>query len=232
MMRSEEEVRPEGGRQRAAVSPEVTVLAQLAWSLDAARAEVNRLRMLVDGGTDPRELQRQQQAEREARKAAAAAVAVTVGEAWTAYLAERRPYWGECHRADHEVLAKAGGEPATRGTRGLGKTIAAPIHPLLTLDLRALDTAVLEAWAAGEAKARLALQLLKAFLDWCAEYPWASSDHVTCGSCLIEVGRPPHLPPDTLMRHGTGFNGISSGRPSRSKACCFQWRSNSGARRK
>jgi len=147
-----------------------------SWNIESARAEANRLRVLVDGGHDPRELERQQEAERDARKASAAAVAVRVGEAWTAYLSERRPYWGERHRADHEALARAGGEPAKRGTRGRGKTIAGPIHPLLALPLRELDSAAIERWAAKEAKsrptqARLALRVLKAFLGWCSEHP-------------------------------------------------------------
>ncbi len=41
-----------------------------AWSIDDARAEANRLRVLVDSGTDPRELERQQQAAKAAQKAA------------------------------------------------------------------------------------------------------------------------------------------------------------------
>jgi len=147
-----------------------------SWAIESARAEANRLRVLVDSGHDPRELERQQEAEREARKAAAAAVAVTVGDAWSAYLAERRPHWGERHYADHEALARAGGEPAKRGTRGRGKTIAGPIHSLLALPLRELDSAAIERWAGREAKARptqarLALRVLKAFLGWCADHP-------------------------------------------------------------
>lgn len=147
-----------------------------AWSIENARAEANRLRVLVDNGTDPREQERQQEAERTARKAAAAAVAVTFGEAWTAYLADRRGHWGDRHYADHEQLSRAGGEPAKRGTRGRGKTIAGPIHPLLAKPLRELDASAIEAWAAREVKtrptqSRLAWRCLKAFLGWCAEQP-------------------------------------------------------------
>lgn len=147
-----------------------------SWSIEKARAEANRLRVLVDSGQDPREIERQQEAERQARKAAAAAVAVTVDEAWTAYLAERKPQWGARHYADHVALARAGGERANRGTRGRGKTISGPLRPLLAMPLRALDSAAIERWAAGEAKtrptqARLALRVLKAFLGWCADHP-------------------------------------------------------------
>lgn len=147
-----------------------------AWTIDTARTEANRLRVLVDSGKDPRELERQQEAERIARKAEAAAVAVTVADAWAVYLLDRQPYWSGRHYKDHELLARAGGEPAKRGTRGRGKTIAGPIHALLHLPLRELDAVVIENWAAKEAKtrptqSRLAWRCLKAFLGWCAEQP-------------------------------------------------------------
>lgn len=146
-----------------------------SWTIERARAEANRLRVLVDSGHDPRELERQREADRQARKVAAAAGAVTVEDAWKTYLEERRPHWGDRHYADHEALARAGGQSAKRGTRGRGKTIAGPIYPLLTLPLRELDTAAIERWAMKESKARptqarLALRVLKAFLGWCAEH--------------------------------------------------------------
>ena len=139
--------------------------------------------MVLDNGQDPRELERQQQAERAAQAAAAIVQAVaaqreavTVGEAWAAYVAERTPHWGDLHRKDHERLTRAGGETSKRGTRGRGVTIAGPLHPLLGLALRDLTAPVIEAWAAREAQtrptaARLAWRLLKAFLGWCAEQP-------------------------------------------------------------
>lgn len=158
-----------------------------AVSIAEAKAEAHRLRGLTETGTDPREIERQQQAEREAAKAAAAAAkaqaeheaaaqALTTGEAWAAYVAERKQHWGDLHIKDHERLTRAGGEVAKRGTRGRGVTIPGPLHPLLGLTLRDLTPPVIEAWAAREAQtrptaARLAWRLLKAFLGWCAEHP-------------------------------------------------------------
>ena len=147
-----------------------------AWSIDAARTEANRLRVMFDAGTDPRELERQQDNDRAVKAIAAAAYAVTVGEVWTAYLEARQPHWGKRHYRDHVALTKAGGLPAVRGTRGLGVTIAAPIHSLVHLALCDLTAPVIEAWAVKEAKtrptsARLAWRCLKAFLGWCAEQP-------------------------------------------------------------
>lgn len=147
-----------------------------AWSIEKARTEANRLRVLVDNGTDPREVQRQQAAIRAAQRAAADAEAVTVQAAWDAYLSARRPRWSDRHYADHLAKAKAGGMEAKRGTRGRGVTVAGPLHPLMALKLGDLTPAVVEAWAAQEATsrataARLAWRLLKGFLGWCAEQP-------------------------------------------------------------
>lgn len=147
-----------------------------SWTIDKARVEANRLRMLIDGGNDPRELERQQEAARLAKAVTAAAQAVTVGEAWDAYLQARRPRWGELHYRDHVAKAKAGGTPAVRGTRGARKTIAGPLHPLMELRLCALTPATVSAWAARETAKRptataLSWRLLRAFLSWCSEQP-------------------------------------------------------------
>ena len=114
-----------------------------AWTIDAARKEVNRLRLTLDAGTDPRELERQKEAARAASKAAAAVQALTVGEVWSLYLAERQPHWGERHYRDHKNMAAAGGVKKSRGTRtGKGLTIPGPIHPLLALKLSELTPSV------------------------------------------------------------------------------------------
>lgn len=153
------------------------------WPIKKAQTEAQRLKMLVDSGQDPREVERQQKAEKAAADAAAAAQlaaaavrALTVGEVWAMYVAERAPHWGTLHINDHERLTRAGGEVAKRGTRGRGVTIAGPLHPLMGLALCDLTAPVVAAWAAREAQtrptaARLAWRLLKAFLGWCAEQP-------------------------------------------------------------
>ena len=56
------------------------------WSLEAARTKAQGLKMMVDCGTDPREVERQQQAAQAAQKAAAVVKAVAVEKAWTAYM--------------------------------------------------------------------------------------------------------------------------------------------------
>ncbi len=162
------------------------------YSVEAARRAAEAMAMQHRGAVDAgmggyralSEAANLAQAEEEVQRAAQAQAdqqqalrdAVTVGEVWGAYLEARKPFWGDRHYADHQTLCKAGGEPAKRGTRGRGVTVAGPIHSLLSLRLRDLDAPAVEAWAAREAKtrptsARLAWRCLKAFLSWCAEQP-------------------------------------------------------------
>lgn len=147
-----------------------------SWSIDQAQEEARRLQRLIDEGRDPREVKAAARATHAARAALDAAAAVTVSEAWSAYLQDRKPFWGERHYQDHLAKAQAGGESAKRGTRGRGKTVAGPLHALMFFRLRDLTPQAVEAWAAREAKirptsARLAWRLLKGFLSWCAEQP-------------------------------------------------------------
>lgn len=154
----------------------VSIGTSADWPIEKARTRAQDLKRLVDAGTDPREVERQQQAAQVASKAAAAVQAVTMGEVWAAYTEARRPHWGVRHHADHAKLVQAGGVPAKRGTKGRGVTVAGPLYSLLNLPLRDLDAPTIEAWAAREGKtrptsARLAWRCLKAFLSWCAEQP-------------------------------------------------------------
>lgn len=153
------------------------------WPIKKARTRVQALKMLVDAGTDPREVERDRQAAAVEKKAAAVAkveaakvAAVTVGEVWAAYIAERHPHWGDLHYRDHIDKAKAGGLPS--GRRGGGKQLTkpGPLAALMPMALCDLDQATIEAWAANEGKtrassARLAWRLLTVFLTWCGEQP-------------------------------------------------------------
>lgn len=154
----------------------VTIGSPAAWSIAQAQEKAREIQRHIDEGRDPREVKAATsaaaQAEREARLGATA----TVGEAWAAYIAERTPQWGELHRLDHARKASPGGKKATRGTRGTGETRPGPLYALMSLPLRDLDSATIEAWAVREAatrpsSARLAWRLLKVFLGWCTEHP-------------------------------------------------------------
>jgi len=146
------------------------------FTLEGARIEANRLKAMVNQGVDPREQKRQVVAEQEATKAERERKeseenikAVAVSDAWTAYLEERRPYWGDLHYQDHIRLAQIGG-----GAAKIGKRIKkpGPLAPLMSLSLADLTSTSIEAWLQTEiadrpTQTRLALRLLKAFLNWC-----------------------------------------------------------------
>jgi integrase len=147
------------------------------WSIDQVQEEARRLQRMIDEGLDPREVKAEARAAHEARAVLAEAEAVTVSTAWSKYLEDRKPFWGDRHYQDHLAKAQAGGELARRGTRGLGRKIAGPLHPLMSLRLSELTPQAIEAWAAREAQtrptsARLAWRLLKGFLSWCSEQPF------------------------------------------------------------
>ncbi len=153
------------------------------WPIKQARLKAQGLKMLVDGGTDPREVERDRQAAFVEKKTAATAkleaakvAALTVGEVWAAYIEQRRPHWGDLHLRDHIDKAKAGGLPS--GRRGGGKQLTkpGPLAALMPLALKDLDQPTIEGWAAKEgltrpSSARLAWRLLTVFLTWCAEQP-------------------------------------------------------------
>jgi integrase len=150
----------------------LTIGSPDAWTIPDAQARARELQRQIDEGRDPREVKAAITAADVASREDAKRQTVTVGEAWAAYLLERRPHWGERHYQDHVAKAAPGGVPGKR-SKSLQPGILAP---LMAKPLRDLDAATIEAWAAREAKtrptsARLAWRLLKAFLGWCAEQP-------------------------------------------------------------
>ena len=148
-----------------------------AWTIDAARVEANRLRVGLDQGDDPRELERQAQADKDARAARVAAEAVTVGGAWTRYLAEGRPKrkeaWKPRYLSDMGKMTTAGG---VKRKRGEGDTMPGALFPLLALRLSDVTEDRLSAWFLTESRrskhqATRALMMFRGFLRWCAARP-------------------------------------------------------------
>ena len=149
----------------------LTIGSPDAWSIPQAQEKARELQRQIDEGRDPRAVKAEKTAADVAKRDTARQDAVTVSAAWTAYLAERKPHWGERHYGDHIAKAAAGGVKFKRCT---GTTKPGPLFPLMALALRDLDATTVEAWAAKEAKtrptsARLAWRLLKGFLGWCNE---------------------------------------------------------------
>jgi len=160
----------------------MTIGAPKDWPIKEARSRAQGLKMMVDSGTDPREVERDRIAAANENKAAALAkvesdkvAAITTHEVWLRYLDIRRPFWGDLHYQDHINKIQPGGEKRKK-RGGSGLTIAQPLAALMPLALRDLDQATIEAWAAKEGQtrptsARLAWRLLTVFLTWCGEQP-------------------------------------------------------------
>lgn len=162
----------------------LTIGSPSVWTIPLAQAKARELQRMIDEGKDPRGLKRGALAEQAEKNAAAdaaqmqaAAHALTVGEVWNAYVAERRPFWGDLHYRDHLNKANPGGEPSKRrGADKDAKTKPGPLAALMPLKLKDLDQPTIERWAADEGKtrpssARLAWRLLGVFLTWCSEQP-------------------------------------------------------------
>src|SRR5690554_959520 len=91
----------------------ITIGSPEAWAISDAQGKARELQRLIDEGIDPREKKRQARAKAEAVKAKQTAEAVTVAEAWQAYIAARSHRWGEHHRKDHVRLARSPGATKT-----------------------------------------------------------------------------------------------------------------------
>jgi integrase len=148
-----------------------------------ARQEARRLQAMVDKGVDPRLEKQALIAKQAQKKQQAVRQGVTVQDAWTAYIEDRRDHWSSRHFADHESIADPGGR---KRQRGKGKTKPGPLASLMAYKLADLDQEAVAAWLAKEvkkrpARARLAYSLLRAFIRWCDSHKKYS------GLCSPEV---------------------------------------------
>ena len=141
------------------------------WTIPQAQEKARELQRQIDEGRDPRAIKAEKIAKDTALRETERRHAITVGDAWIAYLSERQPHWSERHYKDHLAKSAPGGEKLIRG-RGLTKP--GPLACFMPLPLRDLDAAKIEEWAKIEGKerptsARLSHRILKAFLRWCEE---------------------------------------------------------------
>lgn len=154
----------------------ITIGSPQTWPLKKAQTEAARLKVMIDQGIDPRQLKAEQiatkQAEDAARKAQEAREIVTVRMAWNDYVEARKPLWSELHIRDHEKIMQAGGEPRARSKK---LTEPGSLAALAEIRLVDLTPELVTEWAQAEAltrptRARLALRLLRAFLNWCGRH--------------------------------------------------------------
>ena len=148
-----------------------------AWAIDQARTEARRLAVVIDSGVNPNEQERQDreaaQAAQAAQQAQEAAHALTVAQAWGAYIEARKAHWGALHLRDHVGMMAPGGEAKKRGK---GLTDPGPLAHFAPMRLVEVSADTVAQWAEHEAqtrptRARLAMHLFCAFLNWCCERP-------------------------------------------------------------
>lgn len=161
----------------------ITIGNPKTWSIDDARAEARRLKVLIDEGKDPRQVKAEglaaEQAARDAKATETAArelqakrESLTIGMAWPVYVDARRKKWSEWHIRDHENVVRRGGE---KKLRGKGLTEPGPLASLLDSKLSELSGKRIGEWLAAEAEKRptqaaLAFRLLSVFINWCESH--------------------------------------------------------------
>ena len=166
----------------------ITIGSTDTWILDDARIEARRLQTLVDNGLDPRMEKAERIAATEAKRQKAKRHEQAALEVWADYIDARRHQWQELHLAAHLDAAKEGGEPRTRGRKGVVEP--GILRPLLLLPLPQITPAVVQSWLKKEAarrptRARGAFVLMRAFINWCADQA-EYQDHVCADACTAK----------------------------------------------
>lgn len=174
-------------------SPRLKIGDPKTWTIEEARTEARRLKILIDEGRDPRQVKADVLAAEEAARAVRAAevaateaatrrASVLLSEAWQKYLEYGKTKrnkrsgetgWSAVHMRAHLELASLGGEKKKRGT---GETSAGPLAPLMPLRLCEITGDRIATWLEEEARIRptaaaLSFRLLRAFSNWANDIP-------------------------------------------------------------
>ena len=212
------------------------------------------LKRLTDAGHDPRELDREQRLEAEAQAVRRRVQSAPALEAWQVYVDSHTPRWSARHKADHDAVARAGGEQITRGRRAGMSDVKQPgiLRRLLERPLKDITRTAIEAWVDEEqvrrpTRTRLALSLLSAFLRWCADfnyeqvsdkgdrtevYPYRDSVNENATARIKKKIVPPMPRKDCLQREQLRLWFGAVGRiPSRTQSAYLQILLLTGARR-
>ena len=144
-----------------------------SWSIAAAQTEARRLKVLVDQGIDPRAEKSEMLAAVKAKQLQGT-LALHV---WNDYVAARANRWSARHTADHQDMARLGGEQITRGRRAGMSQVKEPgiLYTLLNRPLNEISRDDVHHWLKEEGtrrptRARLALSLMRAFMNWTADH--------------------------------------------------------------
>lgn len=175
-----------------------------AWPLGKAQAEAARLKVLIDQGIDPREIEAEKKAATIAKKQKEALECLTFGEAWLNYIEERKPFWSDSHYKDHLKMIHPGGAIRYRSDK---LTVPGSLASFLNISLKNLTPELLNQWAKKEVnrptQARLAMRLMRAFLNWCVEYSTYKnivSSNAASNKAIRETLGKPKVKNDALQR--------------------------------
>jgi len=151
--------------------------------LHDAQKAARKLKELTDKGLDPRELDRQHQIEAQAKEQKKLIQNSPALVAWDVYVNCHSREWSQRYKQDHAIMARPAGGLITRGKRpGMPETKELGIlRPILELPLSAITRTRIEGWVEVErdrrpTRARLALSMLNAFLNWCKDYNYEELD--------------------------------------------------------
>ncbi|MES2898682.1 MAG: integrase family protein [Pseudomonadota bacterium] len=187
----------------------ITIGDVRTWTIDKAQAEATKFKAMTDQGIDPRQLRADKVLAETVSKAAESAARVRESirliDVWPIYVADRKAQWSGHHIAAHRKVIQSGGDPRRRSPK---LTEPGPLASLANTRLIDLTMERIETWAKTEAaarpsSARLALRLLKAFLNWCAAHTKYSaivtSNAATSSKAREALGKP-KLKNDVLQR--------------------------------
>ena len=183
----------------------MTIGSTQTWPLGEAQTEAAKLRVLIDRGEDPRQMEQEKKTAAEVRRQRERMERVTIGEVWEEYVNKRKPLWSARHYHDHMAVMHAGGSVRSRSNV---LTVPGVLASLVNTRLADLTNDKVEQWARVESlkrptQARLALRLLKAFLNWCAEhtaYRIIVLGNTASNKSIREVIGKPNVKNDVLQR--------------------------------
>lgn len=184
----------------------ITIGSPDAWSIPDAQAKARALQREIDEGRDPRAVKAQAVASARDKAAKEKAQAVTVSEAWEAYVSERRQFWKPRTLSDHQKMTIKAGTPHARLKGKIRE--AGPLAEFMTMRLCELTPEVVQDWVKREApnraaRVRLGLRLLKAFLRWAEAEPayrGMVDPKAASGRKAREAAGTPRLKNDCLQR--------------------------------
>lgn len=143
------------------------------WRIPEARTEARRLLLLLDAGTDPRELEKQAKEVAKAQRAETLRKQLTLGDIWPLYIEDASKHgrrksakaWGAHHLAAHARAVKR----SDSGTQGA-------LAPLLDIPISELTETRIRHWLEAETATRatvaaLSYRMLRTCINWLAEHP-------------------------------------------------------------